>query len=269
MKSKLKLGKKAATYDKRDFLFAQYRTTAALPSHPKHFGHEKLVGSNAWKMLGNGPDNTVSAGFKGAGDCVFAGGDHETMLWTLEGVGALAQFTGANAIADYRAVTGYNPNAKPDANGENPTDKGTNTRDALKYRQKTGLIDAKGKRHKIGAYVALELGNMDQLLEALYLFGVVGIGIKFPDSAMDQFNAGKPWSVVPGPAPKEGHYIPLVAYRTNLECVSWGRIQQMTSQFYQTYCDEAWAILSPEMLKAGKSLEGFDLAQLQADLKAL
>lgn len=86
---------------------------------------------------------------------------------------------------------------------------------------------------------------------------------------MDQFNAGKPWSVVPGPAPTGGHYIPLVAFRKNLECVTWGRIQQMTPQFFKTYCDEAWAILSPEMLKAGKSLEGFNLAQLQADLKAV
>ena len=58
-------------------------------------------------------------------------------------------------------------------------------------------------------------------------------------------------------------------YRANLECVTWGRVQQMTAQFYAKYCDEAWAILSPEMLKAGKSLEGFDLAQLQADLTAL
>jgi len=268
MAAPLKLGKKTATYDKRDLLFAQYRTAAALPSHPKHFGHEKLVEANAWQMLGNGPDNTVSNGFNGAGDCVFAGGDHETMLWTLES-GAPATFTGANSITDYRAVTGYDPNAPLDAQGNNPTDQGTNTRDALKYRQDTGLIDAAGNRHKIGAYIALELGNMDQLLEALYLFGVIGIGIKFPGSAMDQFNAGKPWSVVPGPDPTEGHYIPLVAYRTNLQCVTWGRIQEMTSQFYKTYCDEAWAILSPEMLKTGKSLEGFDLAQLQDDLKAL
>ena len=43
----------------------------------------------------------------------------------------------------------------------------------------------------------------------------------------------------------------------------------MTNQFNQTSYDEAWAILSPEMLKAGKSLEGFNLAQLQANLKAL
>ena len=112
-----------------------------------------------------------------------------------------------------------------------PTDNGTNVRDGLNYRQKTGLIDAAGQRHKIGAYVALELRNVDQLLEALYLFGIVGIGFKFPGSAMDQFDAKKPWSVVPGPEPTEGHYVPFVAYRTNLACVSWGRIQQMTWQF--------------------------------------
>jgi hypothetical protein len=43
----------------------------------------------------------------------------------------------------------------------------------------------------------------------------------------------------------------------------------MTVQFYAKYCDEAWAILSPEMLDAGKSPEGFDLIQLQSDLNAL
>jgi hypothetical protein len=32
---------------------------------------------------------------------------------------------------------------------------------------------------------------------------------------------------------------------------------------------EAWAILSPEMLQADKSPEGFNLTQLQSDLKAL
>jgi hypothetical protein len=190
------------------------------------------------------------------------------MLWTLESRQPAA-FTGATAIAAYTAVTGYNPNAPLDPNGENPTDNGTNVRDALKYRQKTGLVDAGGKRHQIGAYVSIEVGNMDQLLEALYLFGVVGIGMRFPASAMDQFNAGKPWSVVPGPEPRDGHYVPLVARRKNLECVSWGRLQEMTPDFYKKYCDEAWAILSPEMFEAGKSPEGFDMAQLQTDLAAV
>jgi hypothetical protein len=261
MSSLHKLGKKPATYDKRDLQFAHYRTAAALPPHPKQFGHEKLVGANAWQMLGNGPDNTVSPGFQGAGDCVFAGGDHESMLWTLEG-GTAATFTGANAIADYSAVTGYNPK-KP------KSDQGTDVRQALKYRQNTGLIDAANKRHKIGAYLALEPGNVDHLLEALYLFGIIGIGIQFPASAMDQFDAGKPWSVVAETQIDGGHYVPLVAKRDNFDCVTWGRLQQMTAQFYTKYCDEAWAILSPEMLKSGKSPEGFDLAQLQSDIAAL
>ena len=262
MNMKLKLGKKAATYDKRDFQFAHYRTLAPLPPYPVQFGHEALIAAKAWLMLGNGPDNSVTDGFQGAGDCVFAGADHETMLWTTE-TGKPAKFTGANAIADYSAVTGYNPN---DPN----TDQGTNVRDALKYRRKTGLIDAAGKRHKIGAYLALEPGNTDHLYEALYLFGVVGIGIRFPGSAMDQFDAGKPWAVVAAAQIEGGHYIPLVARRPPyLECVTWGSIQAMTDQFYATYCDEAWVILSSEMLAAGKSPEGFDLKQLQADLKAL
>ena len=123
---------------------------------------------------------------------------------------------------------------------------GDSVRQALKYRQNTGLIDAAGKRHKIGAYLALEPGNVDHLLEALYLFGVVGIGMQFPASAMDQFDAGKPWSVVAGTQIDGGHYVPFVAKRANFDCVTWGRLQQMTAQFYTKYCDEAWAILSPE-----------------------
>jgi hypothetical protein len=268
MKTQLKLGKAPATYDQRDLLFAHYRTSDSLPSHPVHFGHEKLVGADAWQMLGNGPDNTVSINFDGAGDCFFAGGAHETMLWNLEHNNNV-NFSGADCIADYSAVTGYNPKAPLNANGQNPTDNGTKSRDGFKYRQKTGLIDVGGERHKIGAYVGLELGNMDELLEALYLFGVVGIGLRFPASAMDQFNAGKPWSVVPGPEPTEGHYIPLVAYRDQLEVVTWGRIQKMTPQFYKTYADEAWAVLSPEMLNNGKSPEGFNFAQLKADLASI
>lgn len=257
---KLCLGKAPATYDKRDLQFAYYRSSIPLPAHPKQFGHE-LLNPRAWEMLGNGPDDSVRPGFQGAGDCVFAGAAHETMMWNLE-AGRTVRFTGANAIADYSAVTGYKI-------GDDSTDNGTDVRQALKYRQKVGIIDADGARHQIGPYLALEPGNVEHLYEALYLFGAVGIGIQFPGSAADQFDAGKPWSVVHGARIEGGHYIPMVAKRKTLDCVTWGRTQPMTLGFYEKYCDEAWVTLSPEMLTAGKSLEGFDLAQLQADLTAL
>lgn len=255
------LGKRPATYDKRDLQFAHYRT-GALPAHPRIFGHEKFTAAKAWGMFGNGPDDSVAPGFQGAGDCVFASAAHQTMLWTAEEGRGPATFTGKEVISDYSAVTGY-------VVGDDATDQGTDIRAALKYRQKTGVLDAHGRRHKIGPYLALEPGNHENLYEALWLFGIVEIGIAFPASAMDQFDAGKPWSVVSGSPTEGGHDIPLVAKRAHIECVTWGRIQPMTVGFFSKYCDEAWAILSPEALVEGKSMEGFDLAALQADLAAL
>lgn len=247
--SALKLGKQPARHDPRDLLLEHY-LTPVLPKVPAAFGHEGAI--TDWQMLGN----------DSYGDCVFAGAAHETMLWNAEG-GRAVGFTDSAVLADYAAVTGFDP-ADPS------TDRGTDVRQALSYRRKTGVVDANGKRHKIGAFVALEPGNYEHLLTALYLFGAVGIGIQFPVSAMDQFNRGRPWSVVSGASIDGGHYIPLVARRhRHLDCVSWGRVQPMTKGFYERYTDESYALLSPEMLAAGHSPEGFDLAALTADLRAL
>lgn len=245
----MKLGKKPATSDHRDLKFAKYRIDTTLPPRPASFGHEKLV--KEWGMLGNDT----------AGDCVFAGAAHETLLWNAE-AGTHTDFHDAVVLSDYSKVTGYK-------SWDPTTDQGADVRKALKYRQDTGILDAYGKRHKIGAYLALEPGNWDHLLEALYLGGAVGIGLDFPTSAMDQFERGKPWSVVRGSPSDGGHYVSLVAYRGGkLKCITWGEEQLMTKGFYMSKCDEAWCMFSPEALKNGKSLEGLDTVQLQRDLIA-
>lgn len=244
----LKLGKKPHEYDKRDLRLEDYMT-GALPQAPGSFGEEELVPKD-WGMLGNDE----------YGDCVFAGAAHETMLYNAMSRRDV-QFDREVVLSDYAAVTGFDPNT-----GEG--DNGTVVRDALNYRRKTGIEDANGSRHKIGAYVALEPGNLAHLKSAIYLFGAVGIGIEFPQSAMDQFNAGKPWSKVRGSRVEGGHYIPLVAERHHrFVCVTWGKLQPMTQSFYQEYCDEAYALLSNEILnQEGKSILGFDLEQLRNDL---
>lgn len=246
----MKLGKAPATHDPRDLLFEHYRT-GTLPRRPRTFGHENVQAP--WGVLGN----------DAYGDCVFAGAAHETMIWTAE-AGLPATFTPEAVLGDYGAVTGFTPT---DPN----SDQGTIVRDALSYRQKTGVRDAAGKRHRIGAYVALEPGNLNHILEALYLFGAVGIGIQFPASAMGQFDRRQPWSVVAGSQIEGGHYVPLVAERRRLEAVTWGRVQEVTAAFMAKFCDEAWAIISPEMLvpHSGRSPEGFDLNALSQDLQAL
>jgi hypothetical protein len=255
----MKLGKQPFVSDERDLKFSTYADT--LPEPPGEFGHEQAI--TEWGMLGNGPDDTVERGFAGAGDCVFAGGDHETILLGAEG-GHHPSFTGVQAIADYAAVTGY-------VLGDASTDRGTDVRNALKYRRSTGLVDEAGHRHRIGAFLQLKPGDVAGLYQAAYVFGCVGIGIEFPSSAMEQFDGGQPWDVVDGSSIDGGHYIPVVARRESRPvCITWGRLQPMTEAFYEHYCDEAWVYVSSSALGPdGKTPEGFDKEQLLADLKAL
>lgn len=247
----LKLGKAPATHDDKDLLFTQFEVIAKPPPAASvGFGHKGVVPQ--WGMLGNDAH----------GDCVWAGAAHETIMWNAI-AGMAVPFDDKSVLSDYAAVAGFDP-----ITGAN--DNGTNMRDAMNYRRHTGIVDTLGKRHLIGGYVALEPGNWNQLLQALFVFDAVAIGIQFPSSAMAQFNQGKPWQVVPGAKIEGGHYVPVVGRPglTMLDIVTWGRVQQMTKSFYRRYADEAYGILSTETLKKGKSAEGYDLAGLQKALSA-
>ncbi len=252
----LRLGKQPATDDTRDLLFTKYVDATQIPPAPAEFGHETLFPPKGWGMLGNDE----------WGDCAWAGPAHETMLLSTEGAHP-ATFTTANVLSDYAAGTGFNPSAGPP--GSNPTDQGSNVRDVLQYRRKTGIIDEGKKRHKIGAFVKLEPKNLNQIYQALYLFQAVGIGLEFPRSAMEQFNEGKPWSVVEGAQIEGGHYVCCVAKHQDIDIVTWGALQQMTVPFFEKYCDEAWAYISTEDLQKGKDPDGFKLSQLKEDLAKL
>lgn len=248
----LRLGKLPFIHDSRDFQWARYREPGVtLPTHPVTFGYGKQI--SAWGMLGNDR----------AGDCVWASAAHQTMLWNVVNKRTVP-FSDASVLSDYSAVTGYDP-----VTGAN--DNGTVIRDALSYRRKTGILDANGNRHTIGAYVSLQPGNINQLLEALYLFGIVEIGIQFPSYAMDQFHQGKAWTYRPNPEIIGGHDIPLVARPSSryLQLVTWARMISASNLFIKNFCDEAWVIISPEFLNGGLSPLGFNMAQLQADLNAL
>lgn len=246
----MKLGKTPARKDAVKLKFRDYIDTDLLPAPPKIFGHETSIQS--WQMLGNDE----------FGDCVWAGAGHETMLWNKE-AGRDTPFTDRSVLSDYSALTGFDP-AHPN------TDQGTDMQLAASYRQKVGVLDGTNRRHKVAAYLAITPGDIQEHLLAAYLFGAVGIGLKFPSYAMDQFNAGKPWTKHVIFTIEGGHYVPLVARRDGqLVCVTWGKLQHMTDAFFKAFNDESIVYLSPEMLTNGKSLEGFNLAQLQADLEAI
>lgn len=245
----MKLGKKPARPGSVKLSFTKYLTT--LPVVPSKYGFYSAV--KDWQgMLGNDE----------YGDCVWAGGDHEHIYWNEESENSVS-FTEKTALADYSACTGFNPK---DPN----SDQGTDVQVSASYRLKTGLLDSSGKRHKIGAYVSLTAGNIEQLKLAIYLFGAVGVGINFPASAMTQFNAGKNWTVSSKSSIEGGHYIPVVGYDSRyFYLVTWGKLIKMSYGFYKKYNDETVCYLDEEMMTNGVSPAGYDVAALQADQKAI
>lgn len=247
-----KLGKRPARKGAISFKLHDYVDRSGLPLVPLRIGHEKI--GRPWGMFKNDEYSC----------CVFAGAAHEHMIWAHEGGNNALGFTDENVLADYAAVTGFDPK---DADSDNGTDMAA----AASYRRKTGIIDSAGIRHKVDTYLALREGNPDDLALACYLSGGVGVGLQLPNAAMDQFDAEKPWVPVAKGGMAGGHYVNCLGRNTagDFLIVSWGRIQAMSPKFYAKYSDEAVCYLSLEVLRNEVSPEGFDLKSLKMHLAKL
>lgn len=247
------LGKLDATPEKVQIRLCDY--VANVPKPPESFGHVGLIPN--WGMMMN---NKI-------GCCVFSGAGHEHLLWSAEG-GHPAQFTDQNIIQAYSAVTGYDP--AQDSPFGNPTDRGANVSEALKWRRTVGMADSVGNPHQIEAYARIA-PEADKIAQAAWLFSAVGVGIQFPAFAMTQFKTGLPWDLsTTNTAIQGGHYIPICGFTEDmLICVTWGKLQLMTERFLDRYCDEAYAIFDSEYFVKGRSPEGFDQEALLSDLGAM
>jgi hypothetical protein len=195
------------------------------------------------------------------GDCAIAGSIEEVRLANaLNGVAL--NFTDETAVQNYSAITNYVP-------GNPSTDVGTDVHDLYQYRQSTGIVDADGKYHKIVAYAGLTVGDWDELLIALSLFDMVGIGIQATDYIQDQFSEGQPWHLIPGRHTIEGgHYVPVwgASDRNTGQLPTWGGDGGITSTYYSTYSTVSVVALTEEMFTGGKSPEGVATDKLAADL---
>lgn len=229
-----------------------------MTAPPTQFGHERMVPTNSWGMLGN----------DGAGDCVFSGTGHEIKLWCAEA--GVPDISDQTALRNYQ-WTGYDPTKTDPVTGDNPTDQGTDVAAWLSQRRKVGFLDDHGNAHKIGAYLALKPGDINQLLYALYYFDGVGIGINFPQQWMNSFQqGGRTWSALRNPNYVGGHYISGVAYRNgHIIIVTWGKLVELTVSAYKQVTDEVYAYLTPEKLRNGVDLEFLNYPKLTDYLKQL
>lgn len=217
-------------------------------------GWEFAVNASDWGMLGN--DNF--------GCCGEAGIMHLVQAQSANAGNALHSTTD-QTLALYSAVTGFNPD-------DPSTDQGTVLTDLLSYIQKNGLemFDSTGKAVtvEIVGYASLDISSISQMRYASYALGGTYLGINCPGQCESDLSN---WNFGPGLPIAGGHCIPRVGEGTaGGEIVSWGAVIPFSNEFWASYGDEGYVVLTKAFLNAqGKSPSGLDLDGLVAAMKII
>jgi hypothetical protein len=208
-----------------------------------------VAGVKTWPMLLNDQ----------LGDCTVAGAGHIAQQVNWFGRDQNSTPTDADTLAAYEAISGYKP-------GQPATDVGATLQSALDYWHKTGLGG-----NKIAAFAQVKATDLATIRMCIARFGSVYCGMWVPQAAMDQFDAGKPWTVAKRSANLGGHCVPLMAYDAdNFTCVTWGRAQAMSLAFFKAQFDEVWVPIDLDWLRSnGLSPAGIDTTALNGDYASM
>jgi hypothetical protein len=183
------------------------------------------------------------------GDCVMAGVDHLNRAWDAEVKVETHLPTEAGIVEEYFKLTG----------GE---DSGLNESEVLKTWHRSGLFG-----EKIEGYAPVNPRHLLELHQAVAFYGGCMLGIECPASAQEQFANNEPWTYE-GSEVEGGHCVVALGYGPNggLHVATWGGIAVLEASFLAHYLDEAWCILSRQLVQHKGDALGIDLKTLEADL---
>jgi hypothetical protein len=167
-----KLGKRAPK--KHDKILAFKKYAVALPIAPAAYDAGGKVDS--WPVMLN---TTI-------GDCTCASAGHLTQWWTACAGGTAKIISDDDILSAYKAVSGYDP-----ATGQN--DNGAAISDVLNYWRTNGIGG-----DKIAASAAIDPKNVDQIKQAIWMFGGIDIGVLLPIAAQGEANWDAPSSALSG-----------------------------------------------------------------------
>jgi len=217
-----KFGKLPKKIDKRTLQLKNFLVYKNLPLLPEEYNVDSefidLIDNNTY-------NNTVY------GDCVIAGRAHMTLRFEYFEEGILISITDDEVINEYFKESGG-------------LDTGLYMLNSLNEWRKNGWI-ANSKNYNIHAYAEIDINNHDELKYCVYLLRGAYTGFLVPQSAIDQFDKGEIWTVVSSNSPiVGGHCVYIVGYNNiGPICVTWGKKQQMTWEFWDKYFDEAYGVI--------------------------
>lgn len=252
--TKYKLGKKPPVIDGRDLKLSRY-FTPLLPPPPLECNWQTRI--SKWPMLANDR----------YGDCAIVSHAHQLLMQTTltDGVAKAYQPSLPEVIKAYSAISGFDPRT-----GAN--DNGCVMLDCLKYFRNVGLAG-----RKIAGYARVNIHDNQTLMQAIYLFGGVYVGLSLPLAAQQM----KLWKAPVAPANRVGIYAPgswgghsvgVFGYNADGHFFfpTWSKVQECTLVFKEAYMDEGFVIITQDWLDdKGKSPSGLDINALNADLQSV
>jgi hypothetical protein len=197
-----------------------------------------------WGMLGNDTH----------GDCTFAGIVHARMAnaAVLDLTETFPSDT--DVVNAYLSYTG----------GQ---DAGAVEADLLNFWQNNDLFGS-----KLAAFAPTDHADLDELRSVIAFYGFVYIGVQLPITYQQQFIQNQPWDLTNTPADNQiegGHCIILTGYdKDYVECITWGKVQKITWRWLQSYMEESWALITPEIVEKG-TYGNIRLEELTTDLGKL
>jgi hypothetical protein len=193
------------------------------------------------------------------GCCAWAAAGHFIRAATAKH-GHVAQLADDDVLNAYRS-TGWTPD-------DPSTDQGTQLIDAMRLWRSVGIGG-----HKIGGFAQVNHRSIDEIEQAIYLFGGVIVGAGLPissqrDGAWEGADSPK------GPdAPDSwgGHAMAALRYdRSSVGMATWARMQTADRLWWVDYVFEAWVPLSLDWVTGDSPApNGLDVGTLRGYLAAL
>jgi hypothetical protein len=252
-----KLGKLAPKHDPRTLRLSRY----ILPDEVRW---REIPAARDWREActpdgSRLPPDTNPLGNNEYGDCTVASKGHY-LLRVGAMVGRQVDVTRERILADYAAITGFDP-----VTGAG--DEGAYMLDVMKHWRNVGICG-----EKILAFASVDPTDRVEMQVALELFGGVFTGWHLPVTIEGQDVWDVPQGGFPpgqGPGSLGGHEIDMFGRSPGSgNGTTWGERAAWTMGFHDACCCEAYVGLLPwYMLAGGKSPCGLSLDDLLADVR--
>ena len=217
----IKLGKQPPRIDKRTIKLSSILRKELLPELPVSYDIDGNLGVEDNFIFGN---DTY-------GDCVKAARAHQTLRFEKYEQGTQPVITDDEVVKEYFNETGG-------------FDIGLVLLNSLNDWRNDGWMVG-DRIYTIYAYASVDWKNHDEVKHCIHLLGGVNFGMQVYSKDIEQFKNGEIWSLTPDSGKLEGgHGVYLYAYDDEgITCMTWGKRQKMTWEFWDARVDEAYGIV--------------------------